>query len=179
MAKKRAKKQLQYKSENPLGGPYQFEGFEDPKRVLKLFGHLLVSPSGMRSDKYVGVVRAGENAYGTWGWIFVHNGSDWVHKGYTLEPRSSVGKGPIPLGTFPYIQWMSPTLKKTLRLSNVPDFTDILIHVGNTQGDTKGCILAALQVDSETAPTQLISSRPLVDWLYDNCAQGTVQVAST
>jgi hypothetical protein len=71
---------------------------------------------------------------------------------------------------------MSPSLGKTLRLHNVPGFTDILIHVGNTQADTKGCVLAAKNVDRLQDPTRLVNSRVLTDWLYDTQPAGLVLV---
>lgn len=165
-----------FETENPLGRPYEFEGFTKPEETLKdLQGSLSVE---LLTQSGVGVIREGENAHGTWGYIFTWDGSKWVHQGYTLEPRSSVGKGPIPLGDYSFNRWMSPNLDKTLRLHNVPGFTDILIHVGNTQADTKGCILAAKNVDTLQNPTRLVNSRVLTDWLYDNQPEGLVLVRS-
>lgn len=82
--------------ESPLSGPYSFEGFRPaeecfPSAVLSALGD-------GRPD--VAVVRAGENAFGTWGYLGVRkNASEFEVVGYTLEPRASVGKGPIPLGS--------------------------------------------------------------------------------
>lgn len=168
-----------FESEYPLDAPIEFEGFiTHPDEQLQEFTHQLDDTTALRAQRDVAVVRAGENSYGTWGVMGVWNGSKFDHVGYTLEPRASVGKGPIPLGDFSFRRWMSPKLKKTLRLSNVPGFTDILIHVGNTQSETKGCILAAKRVDNEERPTRLVDSRTLTDWLYDNCDRGTVLVRS-
>ena len=165
--------------EYPLSSPYEFEGFiQDPDVQLQVVASQLDDVNALRASRDVAVVRSGENGYGTWGVIGVWNGTKFEHVGYTLEPRASVGKGPIPFGDYPFRFWMSPTLKKTLRLSNVSGFTDILIHVGNTQGETKGCILAAKRIDSEERPTRLLDSRTLTDWLYDNCESGTVLVRS-
>jgi hypothetical protein len=166
-----------FENENPLGRPFEFEGFAKPEDTLKEIQESL-SVQALGGQSGVGVVREGENAHGTWGYIFTWDGSKWVHQGYTLEPRSSVGKGPIPLGDYRFNRWMSPNLGKTLRLHNVPGFTDILIHVGNTQADTKGCILAAKNVDRLKDPTRLVNSRVLTDWLYDNQPEGLVLVKS-
>lgn len=164
-------------TENPLGRPFEFEGFTKPEDTLKELEHSL-NIQALRGQSGVGVIREGANAHGTWGYIFTWDGSKWVHQGYTLEPRPSVGKGPIPLGDYSFNRWVSGHLGKTLRLHNVPGFTDILIHVGNTQADTQGCILAAKDVDRLQDPTRLVNSRVLTDWLYDNQPEGLVLVKS-
>ena len=38
----------------------------------------------------------------------------------------------------------------SLELGNVPGFTDVLIHVGNTKGDTAGCLLLGMGADFES-----------------------------
>ena len=98
--------------------------------------------------------------------------------GYTLEPRPTKGKGPIPLGTYKYSRWMSKRLKKTLRLYDVKGFSDILVHVGNKERDTVGCILVGkkLKETRDVGPQALLNSRTLIDWLYDNCHEGTIKV---
>lgn len=51
-------------------------------------------------------------------------------------------KTAIPSGTYELIVNMSPKFKRRLpRLLNVPGFDGILIHRGNTDKDTSGCIL--------------------------------------
>ena len=167
-------------NEYPLPKPYQFEGFTNPEETEETF-KLFSESSDIKSltaQNEVRIVREGQNAHGTWGYIFTWDGSGWMNQGSTLEPCSDVGKGPIPIGDFPFTKWMSPNLGKTLRLHNVSGFTDILIHVGNTQGDTRGCILAAKNVDQLQNPTRLVNSRVLTDWLYDTQSQGVVLVRS-
>jgi len=39
--------------------------------------------------------------------------------------------------------------KGMLWLQNVPDFTDILIHLGNRASDSAGCIIIGSQIDSD------------------------------
>jgi hypothetical protein len=165
-------------NENPLSGPYQFEGIVSAKNSNSLKYAKAVENNISLDTVHLLVIRTGENSFGTWGTISVKQGTKWESKGFTLEPKSTVGKGPIPLGVYPFRQWASPTLQKTLRLSNVQGFLDILVHVGNTQGDTVGCILAGRIVDSQKAPTHLLESRILVDWLYDNCPEGSISVQS-
>lgn len=81
---------------------------------------------------------------------------------HTLEPRAIDwsretkvwGKTAIPAGRYritldvvsprysnPRYRWAAPYGGRLPRLLNVPGFEGILIHVGNTSADTRGCIL--------------------------------------
>ena len=81
---------------------------------------------------------------------------DGVFKCYTLEdvvrPKGAPkvwGQTAIPSGTYPVVVNVSPRFHKLYpRILNVPGFTGILIHAGNTAENTDGCILVGLGVDS-------------------------------
>ena len=65
----------------------------------------------------------------------------------TLEPvRRTEGKPRcIPLGSYEAETFISKKAKgKTFKLAKVPDFSDVLIHIGNTPFDTRGCILIGM-----------------------------------
>ena len=83
-------------------------------------------------------------------------GEKFIYICDTLEPqwrdyakgaRKIKGKSAIPEGRYPVVITYSPTFKKWLPLLvNVPRFSGIRIHAGNTAKDTQGCILVGLNL---------------------------------
>lgn len=59
-----------------------------------------------------------------------------------LEGEKVYGKTAIPEGTYEMVLSYSPRFKKILpEILNVPNFTGIRIHCGNSSADSSGCIL--------------------------------------
>ena len=76
---------------------------------------------------------------------------------YTLEDRirppgeKVQDETAIPFGTYKIKMTYAPHFKQTLPwLQDVPMFTGILMHAGNTIKDTKGCILVGQSYEGET-----------------------------
>lgn len=68
---------------------------------------------------------------------------------YTLEdaerPVKIKGETAIPTGIYTVIVTMSPRFKKEMPLiMNVPNFSGVRLHGGNTEKDTEGCPLLGM-----------------------------------
>jgi hypothetical protein len=59
----------------------------------------------------------------------------------TCEPPPDTDHPCIPAGTYQVIPHNSPAHPNTWEISNVPGRTAILIHNGNTDADTLGCVV--------------------------------------
>lgn len=87
------------------------------------------------------------------------------------------GQTAIPYGTYEVTWSYSPRFKKfTPRLQNVPYFSGVLIHSGNTATDTEGCII----VGQNKIVGKVINSRAIVSKLYpiiqNACKQDKVTI---
>lgn len=61
----------------------------------------------------------------------------------------------IPSGEYPVVRTVSPKFGDVYYIRNVPDREGVLIHVGNTISDTRGCVLVGL----DAGPNGLLESR--------------------
>lgn len=110
------------------------------------------------------------------------------HIADTLEDRvrpegeKVYGKTAIPEGTYEMVLSYSPRFKKILpEILNVPNFTGIRIHCGNSSADSSGCILVGTWdgekedwvSDSKVAFNKLI---PLLQEAVDNKEEITITI---
>lgn len=86
-------------------------------------------------------------------------------------------KTAIPYGTYE-IKWTySPRFKKyTPQLMNVPSFSGIRIHAGNTSADTEGCLL----LGQNQKVGMVLNSRATINKFYpiikEACSKGKVTI---
>ena len=90
---------------------------------------------------------------------------------YTLEDRVRESKIPgvtaIPRGNYKVIKSYSNRFKRDmLLLVDVPGFSGIRIHSGNTAKDTEGCILVGLTAGDEEIYRSREALRMLEDELF-------------
>lgn len=106
---------------------------------------------------------------------------------YTLEDQYQTEKVPgetcIPKGTYRiclrtegmshsrYAKRFPQMHKGMLHITDVPGFKWILIHIGNTDDDTAGCILVGNGVQSEPGQSRLTNSTVAYQMLYPRVAE--------
>lgn len=90
------------------------------------------------------------------------------------DPNYKVyGKTAIPYGRYRITMVHSPKFskryggRKVPLLNNVPDFTGILIHSGNTAEDTDGCILVGQNTQRGRVTSSLVTLYKLLD-IFDS-----------
>lgn len=92
-----------------------------------------------------------------------------------IRDKKVYGSTAIPAGRYEIVLTYSPKFGRELpRLLKVPNFEGILIHPGNDQGDTEGCLLPGLQRHEMSDGTQRVTeSRKAFDFLNE-CIQKAV-----
>lgn len=87
----------------------------------------------------------------------------------TLEDKVRVGekiagKTAIPAGTYKVKMTWSPRFKRYLpEILNVPGFSGVRIHSGNTAKDTEGCLLLGLNKEKG----KVLNSKNAVEFFID------------
>jgi hypothetical protein len=92
--------------------------------------------------KTIELIRLGESSDSTFG--FLKDGEKALC--VTLEDKwrnNEKNVSCIPAGEYICKRYESPRFRNTYKVMDVPDRNDILIHWGNRDEDTQGCILVA------------------------------------
>lgn len=96
---------------------------------------------------------------------------DGEHAGYSLEDvvrpfgEKVFGETAIPAGDYRIeIRQSSKFIREMPYLVDVPNFTNVMIHWGNTTKDTLGCILVGTSMDTDAG--MIMGSRICFDALW-------------
>lgn len=128
----------------------------------------------------------------TLGLLFFRSPGERVFQCFTLEDeartvkvfgetRIPAGKYRLKLRTFgrhhEHYQSLFPDLHKGMvEVLSVPGFTDILLHVGNTDEDTAGCLLCGnIAYQNVTMPGRLQNSLDAYKRVYPRIAEAILQ----
>ena len=89
------------------------------------------------------------------------------------------GRTAIPAGTYK-VRWSySPRFKRfTPEILDVPMFTGVRIHAGNTVDHTEGCPLLGMKRGSTTVFASKVATA-MGDWLVADCAQAKEAITIT
>ncbi len=114
------------------------------------------------------VVREPSQGGRTWGRLVAEDGHRICHsledevreiEGVPVSEWKIKGNTAIPSGVYKVTLEFSPRFgPDTMTIHDVPGFTHIRIHAGNTVKDTEGCILLGMQ----RTPVGIAESRPAI-----------------
>lgn len=93
----------------------------------------------------IALTRDTRNADGTFGMLSV--GGLKLHTCEDDWLENVRGKSCIPAGNYKLVRGHFPKHGETFEVTGVPGRSSILIHAGNTEEDTEGCILLGLRRD--------------------------------
>ena len=100
---------------------------------------------------------------------------DGILKCYTIEDEIRLikvrGETAIPYGTYEVGTRYSPKFSpkfghEMLWVKNVPNFEYILIHTGNTDDDTEGCLIVGSKVGALNGQTAVLGSKNAYAIIY-------------
>jgi len=90
---------------------------------------------------------------------------DGVVLGFTLEDEYADNQknvSCIPTGTYDVVRHQSPKYGECFMVANVPNRSHILIHAGNTDDHTQGCILLGRNVGVLNGERAVLNSKAAV-----------------
>jgi len=94
------------------------------------------------------------------------------------EHEKIYGETAIPKGLYDVIMSYSPRFKRPLpELLNVPNFTNVRIHSGNSVQDTDGCILVGIRAGVGYLNSSRITSDRLNDTIMKSCGGVKIKIA--
>ena len=111
--------------------------------------------------KTLTLIRVAENMDGTFGVLVDHTELGDIPFAVTLERKWVENRKQvscIPIGNYECLSVNSPTFGKTFAVS-VPGRTHILFHRGNTQDDSRGCILIGERFDKLNKKNAILNSK--------------------
>lgn len=112
------------------------------------------------------LIRTQKNKNETIGELYVDDVFEcFILEDVVREPGVKVyGETAIPYGTYPVTITYSPRFKRNLPLlNNVPNFSGIRVHPGNTHLDTEGCLIPG----TKKTTSSVLNSRIAFKKLYD------------
>lgn len=97
---------------------------------------------------------------------------------FTLENpwRYNLVDSSIPKGIYEVVPFSGPHFKNVWEVLNVKGRKAILIHAGNNEFDTTGCILLGLQAGSMNDQPTLISSRLAIEYFRKLVGENSFQL---
>jgi hypothetical protein len=96
---------------------------------------------------------------------------DGVLKCFSIEDEKRTvkvrGETRIPAGTYKVCFYDSPSHgKKSLMIKDVPGFSYILIHTGNTEDDTFGCLIVGKRIGTLNNKRAVLDSKTAFKEIY-------------